>query len=135
MEMGSNTWGNINAKSLFLGTHRAGSGWVTEESQLKAIWATEEGASNLWEPSQLWYDDQLVQQKQDEGYEIVLTGDFNEDFKHPRSNMRRLALELGLKESFFEQNTEKTRPLTHTFEEGLHWMGCSFQTTSKLYKD
>ena len=82
--------GKQQRKTLFLGTYRAGNGWITEQNQLEAIRATEEGARNLWEPSQLWYDDlkALVKQKQEEGCKVVITGDFNEDLKNPRSNMR-----------------------------------------------
>ena len=120
-ELGRWRWitlqGKQGKKTTLIGTYRTEMGWATSNNQLAALRSTEDGAKNLLEPTSLWYSDlkRLIQDKQDKGHNIVLSGDFNDDLTADKSKVQKLTKDLNLREVLLERHGSEQAPKTYEY--------------------
>ena len=106
--------GKKHKKTCIIGTYRAGMGWMTNDNQLSVIRGSEEGAKKLLDPIKVWFDDlkYLVRQKQKEGCQIIIAGDFNDTLKSDKGKVNKLMYELNLEEAIMKKYGKNKAPNT-----------------------
>jgi len=97
--------GKQECKTCIIGCYKPGATWVAAFNQSVALQRKRKQGEAIQDPLALWISDitTLIRMKQKEGCEIVLTGDFNEDLQNAKSNICKMALNLGLREALLEK--------------------------------
>lgn len=103
--------GNVN--NTVITCYCPGNGWITQDNQLAAIRATEEGKLQLLQVSKLWFDDleDTIRDHKSKGIKIMLAGDFNDNIRKASGKVRQWA--TGLREVILEKYGHKNAPATH----------------------
>lgn len=97
--------GKCQRKTCVIGCYRPGLTWVAAANQAVALQKKRKTGDDAYDPSIVWLEDMkdLVQGKQNEGCQIILTGDFNDDLQNKTSCINEMAAQLGLREALLEQ--------------------------------
>lgn len=96
--------GKQERKTCLIGCYRPGATWDALANQAVALQRKRKAEDSVHDPITLWIDDMtvLIQERQREGCEITLTGDFNEDLQDSDSPINVMARQLGLREALLE---------------------------------
>ena len=107
--------GKQHTKTCVIGTYRSPEGWMTNLNQLAALRDSQTETDKLLEPSKVWFSDleKLVRSKQNEGCNIVVAGDFNEDLKNKKSGVVKLMEKLNLHEAIMDKYKGDAPPTFH----------------------
>jgi len=97
--------GKQNTKTCIIGCYKPGSTWVTALNQAVAINKKRKKGEESYDPLTIWIEDmeELIMNKQNEGCEIIVTGDFNEDLKDRKGPFVSMANKIGLREVLIEK--------------------------------
>jgi len=97
--------GKNQRKTCVIGCYRPGITWVATANQAIALQKKRKIGEDVFDPITIWLEDMknLILTKQNEGCEIILTGDFNDDLQNANSHINVLARQLGLREALIEQ--------------------------------
>jgi hypothetical protein len=97
--------GKQEHKTCIIGCYKPGSTWVAALNQTVALQKKRKHGDPATDPLVLWIDDitELITSKQEEGCEIILAGDFNEDLLDVNSQINQMAQRLGLREALLEK--------------------------------
>lgn len=101
--------GKNEHKTCIIGCYKPGRTWISALNQSIAIQKKRKQNDQLIDPLLLWLDDitELIILKQQEGCEIIMTGDFNEDLLDRNSPINKMATRLGLREALLEKHEIK----------------------------
>lgn len=97
--------GKQNLKTCIIGCYKPGATWVTALNQAVALNKKRKTGDASYDPLHLWIEDmeELIKNKQSEGCEIIITGDFNEDLQDSNSPLVFMVNNLGLREVLIEK--------------------------------
>jgi len=97
--------GKNQRKTCIIGCYRPGPAWVATSNQAVALHKKRALGDCVQDPYHLWIEDlkTLIRARQNEGCEIILTGDFNEDLQDEVNAIILMTEELGLREALLEK--------------------------------